>query len=191
MKHSVRFLCLALALLFVSAALAVAGGQAEGAKELEKIQLTWWNNPWRIIVPGFPEDEAPDGTEFIDWASNSYMEMHPNVTVTGVMVSNAEYAQKQMAAIAAGTTPNVSKVTGLVDLTRAGLLVELDDYLTAADKADYVAVALKDATVDGKVMGFPWNFGNNGMGITNLVYPKMFEDAGVDWKKILVYKYRP
>ncbi len=185
MKHFVRLLCLALALLFVSAALAVAGGQGEGAKEQEKIELTWWNNPWRIRVPGFPEDEAPDGTEFIEWASKSYMEMHPNVTVTGVMVSNAEYAQKQMAAIAAGTTPNVSKVSGLVDLTRAGLLVELDDYLTAADKADYVSVALKDSTVDGKVMGFPWNFGNNGMGITNLVYPKMFEDAGVDWKKIV------
>ena len=184
MRMNLR-LCLVTLLLISGVSLGFAGGQDEGAQEMRKVEITWWNNPWRIVVPGFPEDQAPDGTEFIEWASKSYMEMHPNVTVTGVMVANPEYSQKQMAAIAAGTTPNVSKVQGLVELSRAGLLVELDGYLTAADKADFVEVALKDGTVDGKLMGFPWNFGNNGMGITNLVYPKMFEDAGVDWKKIV------
>ena len=114
------------------------------------------------------------------------MEKHPNVTVTGVMVSNAEYNQKQMAAMASGNTPNVARISGLVDVARAGLLLELDKYITAEDKADFVPVALADATVDGKIVRFPWNFGNNGMGITNLIYPPMFEAAGVDWKKIVV-----
>ena len=159
--------------------------QGEAAKEPEKVEITWWINPWRIVVPGIPAGKSLDGTEFIEWASRTYMEKHPNVTVTGVMVSNAEYNQKQMAAIAAGNTPNVARINGLVELARAGLLLELDKYITAEDKADFVPVALADATVDGKIVRFPWNFGNNGMGITNLIYPPMFEAAGVNWKKIV------
>ena len=175
----------ALVLFLAATTLALASGQGETTQAAQKVSISWWNNPWRIVVPGIPSDKVLDGSEFMDWVSKKYMESHPNVTVTYVLVSNAEYAQKQAAAIAAGTTPNVSKVNGLVDLSRAGLLVELDQYLTPADKTDFVPVALKDATIDGKVMMFPWNFGNNGMGITNLLYPPMFEAAGVDWKKIV------
>jgi len=185
MKRLVGLACAALVLFLAGATLAVATGQGEAPKALEKVEISWWNNPWRIVVPGIPSDKALDGSEFIDWASKTYMESHPNVTVTGVLVSNAEFNQKEMAAIAAGTTPNVSRVSSIVDLTRAGLLQELDAYLTPADKSDFVAVAIADATVDGKLVAFPWNFGNNGMGITNLIYPPMFEAAGVDWKKIV------
>ena len=175
-----------LAALFVLLPVFVfAGGQGEGTGELQQVEITWWNNPWRIIIPDFPADQAPDGSEFIDWASNEYMKQHPNVSVTGVLVSNAEYAEKQMASIAAGNPPNVAKVQQKVELARAGIIIPLDDYVTAADKADFVPVALENATVDGKLYGFPWNFGNNGMGITNLIYPKMFEEAGVDWQNII------
>jgi multiple sugar transport system substrate-binding protein len=185
MKRLFLFSCVCLILLLAGASTAVAKGQGEKPKELEKVEISWWLNPWRIVVPGVPTDKVLDGTEFIQWASKTYMEAHPNVTVTGVMVSNAEFNQKQAAAIAAGNTPNVSKVAGLVELSKGGLLQPLDSYLTAADKADFIPVALADGTVDGKVMSFPWNFGNNGMGITNLIYPPMFEAAGVDWKKIV------
>ena len=179
-------LVVAAAAFFFCAGIPVfATPQGEATRQLEKVEITWWINPWRIVVPGLPPGKSLDGTEFIEWASRSYMEKHPNVTVTGVMVSNAEYNQKQMAAIAAGNTPNVARVNGLVAVARAGLLLELDKYITAADKADFVPVALADATVDGKVVRFPWNFGTNGMGITNLIYPPMFEAAGVDWKKIV------
>jgi multiple sugar transport system substrate-binding protein len=186
MKKITKHVCIVALLLLAGAGLAFgSGGQGTGIDELQNVEITWWNNPWRIRVPGFPEDQAPDGTEFIEWASNEFMKLHPNVKVTGVMVSNAEYEQKQMAAIAAGTTPNVSKVRSLVELSKAGLVVPLDKYLTREDKRDFVPVALEGATVDGKVMGFPWSFGNNGMGVTNLIYPPMFEEAGVDWKKIV------
>jgi len=178
--------CIGLILLLAGASTALAKGQGEKPKELEKVEITWWINPWRIVVPGVPEGKTLDGTEFIEWASKAYMEIHPNVTVTGVLVSNAEFPQKQAAAIAAGNTPNVIRLlSGLVELSRAGLLLPLDGYISAADRADFVPVALADATVDGKVMQLPWNFGNNGMGITNLIYPPMFEASGVDWKKIV------
>lgn len=185
MRRLVGLACVALILFLAGAAVALASGQGDAPKALEKVEISWWNNPWRIVVPGIPSDKTLDGSEFIDWASKTYMESHPNVAVTGVLISNAEQNQKQMAAIVAGNTPNVARVSGLVDLARAGLLVELDPYLTAADKSDFVPVAIADATVDGKVMQFPWNFGNNGMGITNLIYPPLFEAAGVDWKKIV------
>ena len=184
MKKSFPALLLLVALMLIPA-FVFATGQDEASTELEEVEITWWNNPWRIIVPGFPADQAPDGSEFIEWASNEYMKLHPNVTVTGVLVSNAEYAQKQMASIAAGTPPNVAKVQQKVDLARAGIIIPLDDYVTAADKADFVPVALQNATVDGELYGFPWSFGNNGMGITNLIYPPMFEEAGVDWENIV------
>jgi multiple sugar transport system substrate-binding protein len=180
-----RVLFAAAAILLGEALVVFAGPQGEATGEAEKVEITWWINPWRIVVPGIPAGKSLDGTEFIEWASKSYMEKHPNVAVTGVMVSNAEYNQKQMAAIASGNTPNVARVNGLVEVARAGLLLELDKYITAEDKADFVAVALADATVDGRIMRFPWNFGTNGMGMTNLLYPPMFEQAGVDWKKIV------
>jgi multiple sugar transport system substrate-binding protein len=48
-----------------------------------------------------------------------------------------------------------------------------------------VDVALDYFTYEGDLYALPWAFGNNGMGITNLLYPPMFEDAGVDWQKII------
>jgi len=122
MKRLFLFSCVCLILLLAGASTAVAKGQGEKPKELEKVEISWWLNPWRIVVPGVPTDKVLDGTEFIQWASKTYMEAHPNVTVTGVMVSNAEFNQKQAAAIAAGNTPNVSKVAGLVELSKGGLL---------------------------------------------------------------------
>ena len=154
-------------------------------EELQEVEISWWNIPWRIRTPDFPADEAPDGSEFIEWASNEFMKLHPNVSVTGVLVSNAEYEQKQMAAIAAGTPPNLAPAKQKVSLARAGLIIPVGDYMSNADKNDFIPVTLERASVDGKIYGFPWAFGNNGMGVTNLIYPQMFEEAGVDWENIV------
>jgi multiple sugar transport system substrate-binding protein len=185
MKHVLKVTLLALAVLLLGSGLTWSGGQQDLAAK-EKVELEWWIIPWRIRVPGFPADQAPDGTEFIEWASKTFMEKHPYTTVKGVMVGNKELNQKMMAAVAAGTNPNVQ--WGLADpmqLAKAGLLVPVDEYLSREDKRDFVPKALEYFSYDGKVWAFPWAFGNNGMGITNLIYPPMFEEAGVDWQKIV------
>jgi len=73
----------------------------------------------------------------------------------------------------------------VVQYAKAGLLVPLDEYLTREDRKDFVPKALEYFTYEDELWAFPWAFGNNGMGITNLIYPPMFEEAGVDWKKIV------
>jgi len=73
----------------------------------------------------------------------------------------------------------------VVQYAKAGLLVPLDEYLTREDWKDFVPKALEYFTYEDELWAFPWAFGNNGMGITNLIYPPMFEEAGVDWKKIV------
>jgi len=185
MKHVLKVTFLTLALLLLASGLAWSGGQQDMAAK-EKVDLEWWIIPWRIRVPGMPDDQAPEGTEFIEWASETFMAKYPYATVKGVMVGNKELNQKMMAAVAAGTNPNVQ--WGLADpmqLAKAGLLVPVDEYLSREDKRDIVPKALEFFSYDDKVWAFPWAFGNNGMGITNLVYPPMFEEAGVDWKKIV------
>lgn len=174
-----------LAVLLLGSGLTWSAGQQEAA-EKEKVDLEWWIIPWRIRVPGMPADQAPEGTEFIEWASKTFMEKNPHVTVKGVMVSNQEFNQKTMAAIAAGTNPNVQwGRSEVVQFAKSGLLVPLDEYMSREDRQDFVPKALEYFTYDGKVWAFPWAFGNNGMGITNLIYPSMFEEAGVDWNKII------
>ncbi len=90
--------------------------------------------------------------------------------------------QKRIAAITSGDTPNIARVDAAnVRVAQAGLLLELDQlHKQAEDKADFVPVALAERTVDGRIVRFPWNFGTNGMGMTNLIYPQMFEQAGVE-----------
>ncbi len=110
------------------------------------------------------------------------MEKYPHVSVKGVMVSGTEVEQKTMAAIAAGTTPNVQwGRSEVIQYAKADLLVSLNEYITKEARADFVPKALEYFTYNGKLWAFPWAFGNNGMGITNLIYPPMFEEAGVDW----------
>ena len=185
MKHVIKVIFHALAVLLLGSGLKWSAGPQDMAAK-EKVDLEWWIIPWRIRIPGFPADQAPDGTEFIEWASNTFMEKHPYATVKGVMVSNKEFEQKTMAAIAAGTNPNVQwGRREVVQYAKAGLLVPLDEYLTREDRKDFVPKALEYFTYEGELWAFPWAFGNNGMGITNLIYPPMFEEAGVDWKKIV------
>ena len=185
MNRSVKICFLVLMALLLGSGIAWSGGQEDAGAE-EKVDLEWWIIPWRIRVPGFPADQAPDGTEFIDWASKTFMEAHPYATVKGVMVSNKEFSQKTMAAIAAGTNPNVQwGRSEIVEYAKAGLLVPLDEYMSREDKRDFVDVSLEYFTYEDEVWAFPWAFGNNGMGITNLIYPPMFEEAGVDWQKIV------
>ena len=96
-----RVLALAALLLLLAAPLLLTAEGQQEPGELEPVEIEWWIIPWRIRVPGMPADQAPEGTEFIEWASKTFMEKHPNVTVKGVMVSNKEFSQKTMAAIAA------------------------------------------------------------------------------------------
>lgn len=163
-----------------------AGDGREEVAAAEPADIEWWIYPWRIRIPGFPGDKAPEGTEFPEWVSQEFMKSNPNVNVKWVLVSNKEKHQKTATAIAAGTTPNGQlSLDATMTYAKAGLLVPIDEYMTGDDKKDFVGTALDYFPYTGKTWAFPWAFGNNGMGVTNLLYPPMFEEASFDWKKIV------
>jgi len=186
MKTLRKFLLLSIVFSILPLGLIYAAGGREEVAAPEPVDIEWWIYPWRIRIPGFPEDKAPEGTEFPEWVSQEFMKNNPNVNVKWVLVSNKEKHQKTAAAIAAGTTPNLQlSIDATMTYAKAGLLVPIDEYMSDDDKKDFVGTALDYFTYKGKTWAFPWAFGNNGMGVTNLLYPPMFEEAGVDWKKIV------
>ncbi len=150
------------------------------------ITITWWINPWRIAPPGFPSDQAPTSEDYPKWVSEEFMRLNPGVKVEYVVVGNAEYSQKMAAAIATRTQPDFFK--GPVwdsRWVRAGLLEMIDPYLTAEDWEDFYDAILEEGKIGDHYYIWPWNFGTNGMGTSMLLYTPHFEEAGIDWRKIV------
>ncbi|HZJ08545.1 MAG TPA: extracellular solute-binding protein [Trueperaceae bacterium] len=147
----------------------------------QEIELTWWINPWRIVTPDMTDGESPTGEEYARYMSEQFMELHPNVTVHYELVPNAGFGEKVTTAIFAGNPPDVLKdLNWNPDWAREGLLEPIDDYLTEADRADFLGYALEKGNVDGQHYIWPWNNSNNGMGSTMILNTALFEEAGVE-----------
>lgn len=147
----------------------------------QNITITWWTNPWRIAPPGFPEDQAPTAEDFPAWASQEFMRLHPGVKVEYEVVPNAGYGEKIIASVLAGRAPDVVKDLNYKrQWAETGLLEPIDDYLTQEDIDDWYDYTLRKGFVNGQHYIFPWNNSSNGMGVTMLLNPEIFERVGVD-----------
>lgn len=143
--------------------------------------ITWWITPWRIRVPGMPDDATPTGEEFARYMSEKFMELHPGVRVEYEVVTHQGRLEKATAALFAGNPPDVYWEQGSPNLVwiENGLLEPINDYLTPADFEDFMPGTLETGKVGDNYYMWPWNYSNNGMGVTLLLNPAIFEERGV------------
>lgn len=146
----------------------------------QKMELTWWINPWRIVTPDMAPDASATGEEYARYMSEQFMLLHPDVTVKYELVPNAGFGEKVTTALFAGNPPDVLKdLDWKAEWARDGLLEPIDAYLTDADRADFLAYALEKGNIDGQHYIWPWNNSNNGMGASMLLNVDLFAERGV------------
>lgn len=147
------FLCASMALTLFTG----CGGQenqrdtggGENSKETgsdENIKLTFWKSPhsdreddiWADIIKGFNEE-------------------NPNIQVEFLNVAWDSVVEKETAAFAAGSGPDISFQTEQFPLyAKNGYLMPLDDYVDEEKLSGYPKSALDYCSQDGKLMGIPF-----------------------------------
>lgn len=139
-------------------------GEAE-EKSGENVKLTFWKSPhsdreddiWASVIEGFNKENPDIQVEFLNVAWDSVVE-------------------KETAAFAAGSGPDISFQTEQFPLyAKNGYLLSLDEYADEAKLAGYPESALQYCTNDGKLMGIPFIALNSVM-----FYNKdLFQEAGI------------
>ncbi|WP_432719426.1 sugar ABC transporter substrate-binding protein [Jeongeupia wiesaeckerbachi] len=123
------------------------------------------------VVFGFAALQAQAATELEFWTFNlapkfnGYFEQavtkfnaaNPGLQAKWVDMNWDQIQPKLIASIAAGNPPALVNfnVPWVHEYAQQGNILPLDQYL-GADKNTYLAAALKDVTVNGKVYAFPW-----------------------------------
>lgn len=105
---------------------------------------------------------------------------NPGVEVQVEVLSWAEGPQKFEVALNAGDPPDVYWWKLDAKYPKTGLMVPLDNYLSAEERADLLSVGLKGYTLDGKLWGIPlyvfiYTLGGN---------RELLDQANIDWRKI-------
>lgn len=142
-----------------------AAPASETKAEGEKVKLTFWKSPhsdredeiWAGMIAEFNKENPDIQVEFLNVAWDSVVE-------------------KETAAFAAGSGPDISFQTEQFPLyAKNGYLLSLDDYADADKKAGYPESALSYCSNDGKLMGIPFVALNSVM-----FYNKdLFAEAGI------------
>lgn len=153
----------------VLSAAMVAGLMAAGSTpvlaEEESVKLTFWKSPHSDR-----EDEI--------WAGmiEQFNEENPNIEVEFLNVAWDSVVEKETAAFAAGSGPDISFQTEQFPLyAKNGYILSLEDYADEEKRAGYPESALSYCSYDGQLMGIPFVALNSVM-----FYNKdMFEEAGI------------
>ncbi len=147
----------------MAASTLAAGGMTVAAEE--NVKLTFWKSPHSDR-----EDEI--------WASviEEFNKEYPNIQVEFLNVAWDSVVEKETAAFAAGSGPDISFQTEQFPLyAKNGYLLSLDDYADEEKKSGYPQSALEYCSNDGKLMGIPFVALNSVM-----FYNKdLFEEAGI------------
>jgi multiple sugar transport system substrate-binding protein len=163
--------------LCASMILGMMAGCAVSAEETdENVKLTFWKSPHSDR-----EDEI--------WASviEKFNEEYPNIEVEFLNVAWDSVVEKETAAFAAGSGPDISFQTEQFPLyAKNGYLLSMDDYADEEKLAGYPESALEYCSYDGSLMGIPFVALNSVM-----FYNKdMFAAAGIEevpttWDELL------
>ncbi len=142
-----------------------AASGSEDASSGEAVKLTFWKSPHSDR-----EDEI--------WASMiaEFNKENPNIQVEFLNVAWDSVVEKETAAFAAGTGPDISFQTEQFPLyAKNGYILSLEDYADETKRSGYPASALAYCSYDGQLMGIPFVALNSVM-----FYNKdMFAEAGI------------
>lgn len=124
----------------------------------------------------------PSYTAYMEGVFAAFEKAHPGVKVKWIDVPAQDYTTKLLSLVAGGKSPDVQNLPyeDTLNMAGRGLLLNLDDKLTSAQKDMYVGNIVKKAcTVDGKLVALPWYVATK-----VIMYNKeMFKAAGLDPEK--------
>ena len=131
----------------------------------DEVKLTFWKSPHSDR-----EDEI--------WASMiaEFNKEYPNISVEFLNVAWDSVVEKETAAFAAGSGPDVSFQTEQFPLyAKNGYLTALDDYVSDDKRAGYPESALEYCSYDGQLMGVPF------VALDSVMFynKDLFEEAGI------------
>ncbi len=155
-------------LLIILLATIINGGTGFAAEE---ITLKLWDFP-RWLEPG----ESTDRFTWTTRKAKEFEQQNPGVKVELTKLTWQRGHEKLKIAAVSGNYPDIAP--GVVPLLfiREKIIVPVDEYMTDADRADYLPGALQAFQVKGKTYGWPWYMGGQ------LLYlnADIFASAGVE-----------
>lgn len=177
MKNTKKIIAVALASVLSMSVFAGCGSSSGTSSSGKKDVVTVWT------FPHYVADKKLGTRGYEDLLKDQiaqYKKTHPNVEVKYEMLSWDDGDQKFDVALNAGTPPDIFFSISNPKFVKTGLVIPLDQYLTADEKKDYVPFAINRYNINGKQYGLPLWIGMYCWG-GNKDY---FEQAGIDYKKI-------
>jgi multiple sugar transport system substrate-binding protein len=134
---------------------------------------------WRgvITVWDYPRLNTQNGTR-LTWISakiKQFEKLHPGVYIEFKQLDVNNGSILLRAAAKTGAYPDVAPVGNDYYLMSEGLLEELDEDITEAEKADFLPAAIESASYDSKLYGLPWMM----TGYTMLLNTELFSQKNV------------
>ena len=120
------------------------------------IQIEIWDFP-RWLEPG----EKVDRFKWISRKILEFEQKNPDIKVKLTKLTWKRGGEKLKISALGGSHPDVAPGTVPLLFIKEGLIAPIDNYLTEADKQDYLQSALNAFKVDKKIYGWPWYMGGS------------------------------
>ncbi len=170
------------ALTMLCAAMLVLGLVSGVSLAKRKVVLVHWQH------------HTPARKEMVEAFAADFMKANPDIEIKIESVPEADYFQKLLPALAAGSGPDTFQIPAGQVLTyaRAGVLQPLDASVANAKQitADFVPGSIERLMIDGKYYGLPVDTQT----IVLFYNPKLFREAGLDpdkppqtWDEVIKY----
>jgi multiple sugar transport system substrate-binding protein len=174
MQKAKRILSVGLIVLMVCGVFGMSGCTSKAKTTTlttKPVTLNLWTaNDWKGVY-----DQTAAGAnygDFYKYAARFFTQEHKNVTINVQVVAGADRDAKFSVAIQSHTQPDIYIGASFVtfDYAHDGLLVPLNDVITAKDKADIPANIWSQVTANGNIYCYPYYTENGLMAInTDLV----------------------
>ncbi|MGB4715525.1 MAG: extracellular solute-binding protein, partial [Defluviitoga tunisiensis] len=137
---------------------------------------------------------SPARLEFVDKMAKQFMEENPDVEIVIQSIPLSEYKTKLLAAVAAGSGPDVAQVPGeaMLELYYYQVIQPFPTTVMSIEKLqkDYIEPTVRNLIIDGELYGLPTDVQT----IVLFYNPVLFEQAGLDpnrppedWNELIEY----
>lgn len=137
---------------------------------------------------------SPARLEFVDKMAKQFMEENPDVEIVIQSIPLSEYKTKLLAAVAAGSGPDVAQIRGeaMLELYYYQVIQPFPKTVLSVEKVkeDYIEPTVRNLIIDGELYGLPTDVQT----IVLFYNPVLFEQAGLDpnrppedWNELIEY----